>query len=83
MFLMEDPDLYDKYEDGFVIFEFIDFGRQIAYAFSAAYDESWACIAFEILWIISFSIIRPFKSPCQYIFQGGSSFIRQHNCSHL
>lgn len=75
MVYMEDPDIYDKYKKDYFLFEFIDFGRQIAYAFSAAYDEPWACLSFELLYVLSFSIVRPFESLCQYVLQGGNSFI--------
>lgn len=75
MVYMEDPAINDKYKEDFYLIEFIDFGRQIAYAFSAAFDEPWACIAFEIAWILFFSIVKPYKCISQYVLRGGSSFI--------
>lgn len=66
---------YKKDKDGYVYFELVDIGRQIAYAIVAAYDIPIACICIEIAWILAFIIPRPYKNLSDYFLQGGSSFI--------
>lgn len=66
----------DKYrKDNFIYFEYVDIGKQIIYAFVSAYDIPLACLAVELAWILLFLAIRPFKSPSEYVLQGGSSTI--------
>lgn len=75
MISKDHPNIVEKYKDDFYKFEIIDLARQIAYAFSSAFDEPWACLFFELLWILLFSIFRPYNNYSEYIVQGGSSAI--------
>ena len=56
-------------------FSLFDIIRQVLYAFFSAYDMLWFCLGLEILWILSFSLIRPFDNISDYVLQGGSSLI--------
>lgn len=75
------PDICDKYkrrEYGINLYkyiELIDIVRQVAYALSALFDCTWACIAIEIAWCIFVLAIRPYINLSDYFLTVGNSLV--------
>lgn len=81
MIISKIDDIYDQYVSDEVYsfllpyLDLVDNIKQVLYAIFASYDNNWACIGLEAIWVLIIVALLPYKCKSNYFLSLGNSLV--------